>query len=228
MKSLVLILSTSLFSLSLSAIQLKDNNFKLPKIKYSQLKKMGMSDTEEIKTKASIKKLLKDETMAISLRNPTDVDNRTYSFVQEIDLEAQGWNVRLYKNKARVALFNFVKKNWDQLSKTTLNNSGSEDFSKFGPLLGADLKDNMLVRASSNNWIVFDVSWAKIKIRKNKTLAQVVIQQDYLGDNNDLNELAYSVKAAPSNKKKKPRMDRDSKSYDEPRKNSRSNDLFEL
>lgn len=203
MKILSVIISASLISVPALAIQLKDSQFELPKIKYSELKKMGMNDKEELKTKTSIRKLLKDPNIAESLRSPYDVDTRTRSMVQEIDLESMGWDVRLYKNKARMALYNFIKKNWEEISRTTINNSGSSEFKNFGPLLSLDLRDNLLVHAASRNAIVFDVNWARIKVYKNKQIAQIVVQQDYLGDRNELSDEAYSVTADESTSKLK-------------------------
>jgi hypothetical protein len=177
------------------ALQLKDLDFKLPKVQYKAMKKTGMDDSEEVALRRSLRPLLKDQNIAPSLRDKT-TEPKTYSLVQEIDLENMGWNIRLLKAKTRQAILEHVRQNWDKISKTTINTSGSNKFEIFAHELKRQLKNNLLLRAYGENWLIYELSWVRVRLFKNKNIAQIITQQDYLADTNELTEVALNAHAS--------------------------------
>lgn len=190
------------------ALQLKDLDFKLPKVQYNKMQKTGLGDTEEVALRRSLRPLLKDQNIAPDLRDKQTTDPSTYSLVQEIDLENMGWNIRLLKAKTRQAILEHVRQNWDKISKTTINTSGSNKFSMFAYELKRQLKNDLLVRAYGENWLIYELNWVRVRIFKNRDIAQIITQQDYLADTNELTEVALNAHATGDSGPKEKYKDR--------------------
>ena len=218
MKYSLYFLSFCVIGTSAFALKIQDPKFPLPKVTYNGMKAIGLGDTEDESTKASLRKLMKDEAAAKSLLDPLEVDKRTYSLVKEIQLEKEGWNVRLIKSKVKKAILDFTKNHWDEISKSTVNNSGTNKYENFAGLLKKDLKENLYIVAHGKKTIILAMDWVRVKMSRDMKTAHIIIQQDYLGDSNDLSNTAYTVKADPVEEKMRRERKRAQQSKPEPKK----------
>lgn len=198
------IVFVSFSSLSSWALSLQNMELSIPSIRYEQLRQLGLDDRQELADKESLKELLKNTELAAQLLDPQQTDTRTHALVQEIRSGIEAKQLRLYKNKARKIVYDYVEKHWDLLSQSTVNEFSDESFKAFSPVLLRGLNENFhLVRASRTD-LVFQMDWARVRVLPGQNLAQIIIQQDHLGDENQLIPKANAIRSAeiPGRKKK--------------------------
>ena len=194
MKFLIFSLVTS-FSLSLFALSIQEQGIKVPKITYDGLKKLGIDDTKEIELKASLSKLLKEPEMAAKLKDPTEVDHSTSSLVREIEASKDTKRLRLLKNKARKIIYDYAKENWEILSQSTINYAGVSSFKDYQGFLVRDLNEKLYFTRIAKNELRLEMEWVRLRLDTEKNTAEIIIQRDYLGDENEMTEQALRVKA---------------------------------
>ncbi|MEC9282731.1 MAG: hypothetical protein VX642_08465 [Bdellovibrionota bacterium] len=194
MKFLIFSLMIS-FSLSLFALSIQEQGIKIPKITYKGLKKLGIDDSKELELKASLTELLKEPEMASKLKDPTEVDHSTSSLVREIEASSDTKRLRLLKNKARKIIFDYTKENWELLSQSTINYAGVTKFEDYKGFLVRDLNEKLYFTHIAKNEVRLEMEWIRLRMDTSKNSAEVIIQRDYLGDENEMTQQALRVKA---------------------------------